>query len=175
MANTYTLIASNTLSSSAASVTFSSIPSTYTDLVVKISARSAYSGGNLDYFEWTFNGLTTSIYSGTFLYYLPTSVGSNRFSSGTKSTTNAMFPASTATSNTFSSTEIYIPSYTASQNKPYSLFTVAENNSSTDYGIDIDANLIRTTSAISSMTFTGAFGSNFVSGSSFFLYGIKSS
>jgi hypothetical protein len=40
MANTYTLIASNTLGASAASVTFSAIPSTYTDLVVRYSAAS---------------------------------------------------------------------------------------------------------------------------------------
>ena len=40
MATTYTLITSQTLASSAASVTFSSIPSTYTDLVLRVSART---------------------------------------------------------------------------------------------------------------------------------------
>ena len=40
MPATYTLIASNTLSSAAASVTFSAIPATYTDLVLRYSARS---------------------------------------------------------------------------------------------------------------------------------------
>jgi hypothetical protein len=35
MANTYTPIASNTLGASAASVTFSAIPATYTDLVMR--------------------------------------------------------------------------------------------------------------------------------------------
>ena len=39
MANTFELIASNTLLSSAASVTFSAIPSTYKDLVLKTSTR----------------------------------------------------------------------------------------------------------------------------------------
>ena len=40
MPATYTLIASNTLSSSAASVTFSAIPATYTDLVLRWSSRT---------------------------------------------------------------------------------------------------------------------------------------
>ena len=40
MPSTYTLISSNVLASSAASVTFSAIPSTYTDLVVRASIRS---------------------------------------------------------------------------------------------------------------------------------------
>ena len=39
-ANTYTLISSNVLASSAATVTFSSIPATYTDLVLRVSARN---------------------------------------------------------------------------------------------------------------------------------------
>ena len=45
MANTYTLISSNVLSSSAASVTFSAIPATYTDLVVKTSVRETNNSG----------------------------------------------------------------------------------------------------------------------------------
>ena len=39
---TYNLIASNTLSSSAASVTFSAIPGTYTDLLLRITGRGIY-------------------------------------------------------------------------------------------------------------------------------------
>ena len=41
---TYTPIATQTLGSAAASVTFSSIPGTYTDLVLRISARMSVSG-----------------------------------------------------------------------------------------------------------------------------------
>ena len=44
MANeTYTLIQKTTLNASAASITFSSIPQTFTDLVVKVSARGTTS------------------------------------------------------------------------------------------------------------------------------------
>jgi len=53
---TYTLISSNVLTSSAASVTFSSIPATYTDLVVRLSARATTTASNI----WvTFNGTGT--------------------------------------------------------------------------------------------------------------------
>ena len=45
---TYTLISSNVLSSSAASVTFSSIASTYTDLVLRVSARDDRAGSDWD-------------------------------------------------------------------------------------------------------------------------------
>ena len=62
MANTYTLISSNTLTSSAASVTFSSIPATYTDLVLRISARSDRVS-TTDRLRLTFNSDTATNYS----------------------------------------------------------------------------------------------------------------
>ena len=58
--NTYTSIATQTLGSAAASVTFSSIPSTYTDLVLVTSAYSASAAQN---FQLQYNADTTSTYS----------------------------------------------------------------------------------------------------------------
>lgn len=179
MANTYTLIASNTLSSSAASVTFSSIPSTYTDLVVRVSARNndTQTWGHL---HFQLNGDTTSTYSYTYL----AGNGSTAFSatSGNNSSTRSYYSVngSTATANTFGSAEIYIPSYTASQNKPIGTFGVNETNSSTagDANIAVTADLWRNTAAITSITIGASSNfstESFVSGSSFFLYGIKNS
>jgi hypothetical protein len=76
--------------------------------------------------------------------------------------------------NTFNSVEIYIPSYTASQNKPFNTFGVVENNSAAggDTEIDAWANLYRDTAAISSIAINAYV--NFVSGSSFYLYGLAS-
>ena len=170
MANTYTLISSNVLSASAASVTFSAIPSTYTDLVIRCSARG---DSTATVFRLYFNGD-----SGTTSYSLTSIRGD-----GTTATSGAAVSASTAlvgaldlstyTANTFSSTEIYIPSYTVSQNKQFSSFTVNENNATTAliYGL---ANLFSDTTAISSITIINQ-SANFVSGSSFYLYGIKNS
>jgi hypothetical protein len=77
--------------------------------------------------------------------------------------------------NTFGSAEIYIPSYTASQNKPLSTFGVVENNSAAggDTEIDAWANLYRDTAAISSIAINAR--ATFAAGSSFYLYGIKNS
>lgn len=172
MANTYTLIASNTLSSSAASVTFSAIPSTYTDLVLRISARNdrAVDDGVL---RLRINGNSSSIYSFTFLQGDGSGASSNR-STAIANVSDIPLVGTSATSNTFSSIEIYIPSYTVSQNKPVSIFGVNETNAT---AIEMKANaaLIASTAAVSSIELTNVSTFQFVSGSSFFLYGIKNS
>ena len=81
--------------------------------------------------------------------------------------------AATATNNTFANFEIYIPSYTAIQNKPSSAFGVAENNATSPIFIQVSAGLRSVTDAITSISLVPS--GNFVSGSSFYLYGIKNS
>ena len=162
MANTYTLIASNTLGSSAASVTFSAIPQTYTDLVLRVSARSSTTNNA----QVSFNGVTTNR-SYTMLRGEST-VGNER---------GASMPiigltTSDFTANTFNSYELYFPSYTAANFKPLSSIGTEENNSSSNFENRIAAALWSDTSAITSITINGG---DFVSGSSFYLYGIKNS
>ena len=72
--NTYVAIATQTLGSATASVTFSSIPSTYTDLVLVVNG--AASAGDNIYLQ--FNGDTTTNYSGTYIYGDGTSAVSGR-------------------------------------------------------------------------------------------------
>ena len=179
MANTYTLIASQTLGTTAASVTFSSIPSTYTDLVLKWSARSdANSGSGIDTISIKYNGVSGTSYSRTGLR----GNGGGGVAASSSQTSSGYFQLgqaqddSSATANTFSSGEIYIPSYTASQNKPVNAFYAQENNISTAY-LWTQALLFSDTSVVSSILVqSGTLGnSNFVSGSSFYLYGIKNS
>ena len=171
MANTYTLISSNVLSSSAASVTFSSIPTTFTDLVLRISARKD-GGGNT--FKVQFNSDTATNYSNTTL------TGDSSAASSTRNTSQVYVRAhganeSTFTANTFGSSEIYIPSYRLSQNKPIGNFGVQESNSATAGVVSMNANsgLWRNTAAITSITINDPASGNFVSGSSFYLYGIS--
>ena len=168
---TYTLISSNVLSSSAASVTFSAIPATYTDLVVKFSARwdqASLQGKSTA----RFNGVSTTTYSYTQLYDSAGSVGS--YTAGTLTELNLDYAinGTLTTSNTFTNGEMYIPSYTASQNKPVSYFNVLENNSATDAYITVNAELWRNTAAITQVALFPHYG-NYVSGSSFYLYGIS--
>ena len=169
---TYNLIASNTLSSAAASVTFSAIPGTYTDLVLRLSLRSTSTNVGI---EVIFNTGTSGLYSYTSLFNsqgTPTSLSSTNTNN-----VRAIGTASSAsTSNTFGSIEIYIPNYTASSNKPVSAFGTTENNNATTaYFMEATANLFRSTSAISQIVVQNTNSDTFVSGSSFFLYGIKNS
>lgn len=174
MPATYTLIASNTLSSSAASVTFSAIPATYTDLVLRMSMRISTTGDSKDNFYVWFNGSSAASYSLTRVRGDGTTASSSRATAGTYSLTGLTDRAG-ATANTFGSAELYIPNYTASTNKPSSLTTVSENNATEAY-IEGAAGLWSNTAAITSIGIYGDYsGNQFVSGSSFFLYGIKNS
>lgn len=173
MATTFTLISSTTLTGSQATVTFSSIPSTYTDLCLKISARNDdTSAFGVLYMQ--FNGSGGTAYSRTILRGSGSAVISARSSSTSEFQSSATgVVGGSATANTFSSAEFYIPSYTASQNKPTSYFGVNEDNATAAYMGTI-ANLWQNNSAISSISVYLS-GVNFVSGSSFYLYGIKNS
>lgn len=170
MPATYTLINSNVLTSSAASVTFSSIPATYTDLVLRMSIRLAT--GN--YCSLRFNSASSNTYSRI-------GIASSGASIGTISNSNINYlriidvDNSTNTSNTFSSEEIYLPNYVVSQNHPISIFGATEDNSTAGNTLGIIASLWSNTSAISSIEIADHIASSatIASGSSFYLYGIS--
>ena len=170
---TYTLISSNVLASSAASVTFSAIPATYTDLVVRASIRSDRANV-ADGLFLTFNSDTASVYSATYLSVNNSSsvVGSG-YANGTPTNVYYFYTdGANATANTFSNTELYIPSYTASQNKPLSLTSMAEGNTAA-FSMGVNAGLWRNNAAVTSINIVSFVGANFVTGSSFYLYGIS--
>ena len=167
------LIASNTLGSSTTSVTFSSIPATYADLCLVMSVRSDQAGAGRNYFL-ELNGVNTGQqYSVTMVYGNGATAATLSYAdenSGIRATYG--MPGSDVTSNTFSNTEFYIPNYNASINKPISLYGVTENNSTTAY-VNATAGLWRNSAAVTQIKLTAS--DNFVSGSSFWLYGLKSS
>jgi hypothetical protein len=171
MANTYTLISSNTLSSSAASVTFSSIPATYTDLVLRMSVRSDIADSYVNIYV-SYNG-NASNYSETYMAGNGTSAVSGRGSANPYFLQAVWSEGTSWTSNTFASSELYIPNYAGSANKVASAFGAAENNA-TAARVTTTATLWSNTSAISSINLQ-PYSGNFVSGSSFYLYGIKNS
>jgi hypothetical protein len=163
---TYTLISSNVLSSSAASVTFSAIPATYTDLVLKLSVRAAGTDATM---KIGFNG-STSNFSLTLLAGNGSSAYSDNYA-GYGYNMSGYRSKSTDTSNTFGNGEIYIPSYTISQNKPISSIGVSENNATSAF-IGAVANLWSNISAITSIEI-GSGSGDMAAGSSFYLYGIS--
>jgi hypothetical protein len=177
MPSTYTLISSNVLGSSAASVTFSAIPATFTDLVLRVSARKDTAGTNSGFVYIQFNsdtGTSPTIYSGTVVRaYLATVVDSARNSSDWGIRTNWRVDSAGNTANTFDSEEIYIPNYLSTTSKPIGISFVSEDNTTNRAGVGAAAGLYRNTSAITSILMSCGGGENFVSGSSFYLYGIS--
>jgi hypothetical protein len=170
MATTCKLIAKNVLGSTTASVTFSSIPGTYTDLLLVWSGASNRSGLTYTDVRGRFNGATSDTnHTGRWLY-------GNGASTASGTDTYCRFgyaTGATATANTFGSNEIYIPNYAGSTNKSYSGTFVHETNATTAYMI-AHAGLWSSTSAITSVEIIPD-SASFTSGSSFFLYGITKS
>jgi hypothetical protein len=168
MATTYTLISSVTVGSGgAANIEFTSIPATYTDLVILSSLRTTTSEA-FDGIRMTFNN--TSANRSIKRFY-----GLGSGSPGTSSNSYMMgSQASTAsnTSNTFGNGFCYIPNYTSSNYKSASSDEVSETNATTAV-VEIDANLWSDTSAITSIQLVSENSANFVQYSTAYLYGIS--
>jgi hypothetical protein len=170
MATTYTLISSVTVGSGgAATMSFTSIPNTYTDLLIKMSGRSdagsfptylrlnSDSGNN---YTWV------NLYGFSGVAYSDTSGGNINYAWG--GYTNA----SSLTASTFSNSEIYIPNYAGSNKKSASADGVMETNAANGVSLGIGANLWNNTAAVTTITLLPSTG-NFVQYSTAYLYGIS--
>jgi hypothetical protein len=165
MPATYEPIATTTLGSAAASITFSAIPSTYTDL--RLVLNYLCDGGVPQMYC---NGVTTgTLWSSTRLRGNGSTASSDRdtsidlldfYESGSNSSTRVRFWS------------IDFFSYAGSTNKTMLISQSQDNNGSGDTFSNVA--LYRSTSAISSITFTLAnYGANFTTGTTATLYGIK--
>jgi hypothetical protein len=157
MPNTYDSIATQTLGSAASSVTFSSIPSTYTDLVL-VSDYQLSTGDN--FITIRFNSDTGSNYSFTNLYGEGTAAASDRSSNQTAGRIG--FYGSNK-----SNSIVSIMNYS---NTTVNKTAISRDNTNTY--VVTRVNLWRNTSAINSITILTS-GPNLNSGSTFSLYGIK--
>ena len=165
MAVTYTPISSQTLSSATSSVTFSSISSTYTDLVLIVSAQSASTNVDL---AMRLNSDTGTNYSNTRLYGTGSAAGSER---GTNISYIPLdWGIASSTSGYFGTTIINILNY--SNTTTYKTNISRRNLAAT--GVDTSVALWRSTAAVSTIYLYERNGANFAIGSSFTLYGIKS-
>jgi len=162
MPNTYEAIATSTLTSSAASVTFSSIPSTYTDLVLITNAIAQTNTADQ---LIRFNSDSATNYSATILHGSGSAGASTRVTNQSGIFINyygnmpVVFVQNTIT---------HIMNYSnATTNK-----TVLSKASNASNNVDAIVALWRSTAAITSITILGN-GQNYGIGSSFSLYGIK--
>ena len=172
MANTYELIASSVLSATATTVTFSSIPQTYTDLVLKTTVRSEYASAQSRYRVYVNTLSTRSIYNYSALVASGATVGSES-AVGNAFWYSQESPAATSTSNTFDSNEWYFADYTAT----------TFNKNGVNYESSISTNLyqylggsnLNDPAAITTLYVVMGNSANFSIGSTFYLYGIKKS
>ena len=143
MANeTYTLIQKTTLNASAASITFSSIPQTFTDLKIVLSARDV---------SVTYSSLYIAI-NGTAVTSLKKVLGNgSSASSGTDYV--GLIDGTASTASVFGNADIYIPNYTSSNYKSLSIDMVSENNGTNGHQF-LTAAISPATTAISTLAFT---------------------
>lgn len=165
---TYKLIASATVGSGgSAQITFSSIPQTYTDLVVKYTGRLTTSGTSYASGVVYPNNDGVNI-SGRQLYNDGGTAGSN----------TSTFPmwgnATSSTASTFSNGEIYIPNYAGNTNKSASNDIVVETNS-TSCLLSMNANIYSQTTAITRLDLYAGTPNSWQQHSTFYLYGISKS
>lgn len=157
--NTYTPLATQTLSSAAASVTFSSISGAYTDLVLVVAGQATGAQRNL---LLQFNGDTASNYSATILYGDGSAAASVRVTSQTSANVGGI--DSTSQSNTIAQIMNYSNATTYKT-------VLGRGNSSTNI-VAAKVALWRSTSAITSIVAFLAASDTFTTGSTFTLYGI---
>ena len=169
MQSTYIPIATTTLGSAQASYTFSSIPTTYTDLVLIGNGYGTISNGQAP--TLIFNSDTSALYSRTVLSGNGTAASSTRDSGGnsiivgnavgweTDSTKPAMFIA-------------HIMNY--SNTTTFKTILARDGAANTTYpGTEANVGLYRSTNAINSIQIKAGGTANFATGSTFTLYGIK--
>jgi len=161
MAATYEPIATQTLGSATGSVTFSSIPSTYTDLILIFNGGADGSGINICA---RFNSDTGTNYSTTRLMGNGTTATSDRVTSG------SMIYGTVLSNATLNSNAIFqINNY--SNTTTYKTCLIRTN--ATEVRLSATVSLWRNTAAISTIVLSPEFTGNFTSGSTFTLYGIK--
>jgi hypothetical protein len=160
MPSTYEKISTTTLGASTSSVTLSSIPATYTDLVLIVNGKMVSGENSLGI---RFNGDSGSNYSANVIYGDGTSAQALRFNNG-----NEIYSARMG-SPTNSTSIFYIFNYSnTTTNK--SIMSRGGSNGI----IMVTAGMWQSTAAINSI-FVRGFGafSDFASGCTFTLYGIK--
>ena len=174
MPDTFVKIASVTVGSGgASSMTFSSIPATYTDLLIKISARGTQASAS-HAFTLRFNSATTN-YSSRELVGDGSSAGSSTRTTLGSALYIGNIDGNSATSSTFASTEIYIPNYAGSTYKSLSVDATSENNATEAYATLL-AGLWSNTAAITQIDLISFSGhGTLMQYSTATLYGIKSS
>jgi hypothetical protein len=172
MASAWTKISTFTATSDTTGTTFSSIPGTYTDLLLVSSMRGNES---YDYYGISFNG-STADFNSRWIFGQPATPSSGNRSDNYLSSTvaNSIYP-----STIFATTHLYIPNYTNTSFNKCFLWNAGQGNDNATYDSynQLGAGQWSQTAAITSITVTAGNGGTkrFTTGSTIYLYGIKNS
>ena len=169
---TMTKLATTTVGVTAqSSISFTNIPQGYTDLVIKVSGRTAAAQGVA---ELSFNSVTTNLSSRIIFAIGSGTPGSASYASALRA---GYIIGTDYTASTFSNNEIYIANYSSNTFKLISIDSVTERNATEAYS-SLNAGLWSNPSPITSLTFTvlnnnTGTPSTYTEHSTFTLYGIK--
>jgi len=170
--NNYSSIQTVTVGSGgASSITFSSIPSTYTHLQLRGISRSDASGTNGVVIMYL-NGVTTA--SGNYSTHLLRGNGSSASAYGASGDViQGVSPASSASSNVFGASIWDILDYT-NTNKNKVVRTLSGEDNNGDGIIQLSSGMLYSSqAAVTSITLVNNSSANFLQYSSFALYGVK--
>lgn len=163
---TYDSIATIKLLSDASDITFSSIPGTYTDLILVSQLRSTRASGVEDYgYIFLNNDLVTSNYSRTIVSGDGSTAGSARFSN----LIGITMPVASAASSTYNVTTMNFMNYSNST----TFKAVLERTALVSSITYAQVGLWRNTSTVTSIKLAPYFGPNLGAGSMATLYGVK--
>ncbi len=129
-----------------AQIDITSIPATYTDLLLLCSIRSEYPTTTAA-LNFRLNGQVSNVYTGRRLVGSGSSAYSGSQTNAYAFDPDIYIPGSSSTSNTFANVAIYLPNYTNSSNKTVSVDMVGEGNITNTYQ-GIFAGLWNNTAAI---------------------------
>jgi len=168
---TYRLIETATVGSGgAASIAFTSIPQTYTDLMMVMSIRTNRASV-ADYAAVSFNSSTSS-FSLRLLIGDGSTTSSNSYTTSPDSRIVGQAVGNSSTASVFSNGSLYIPNYASSNYKSYSFDAARENNTSGNE-MSLGAGLWSDTAAITSIAITSWGSATLLQYSSASLYGIS--
>ena len=168
--SSYESIATVTLGSPNSTITFSSIPSTYKHLQIRVLAKSS-NASDYSSFTFTANGDTGSNYAWHYIFGDGSSAAAGG-ASGESFIREINFTGGTSLTNIFFGAVIDVLDYSStSKNKTFRMLGGSDGNGSGN--IHLGSGVWLNTSAISTLTFTPSGGSNFTANTQFALYGIK--
>jgi hypothetical protein len=168
---TYIALQNTTLGSSAASVTFSSIPATYRDLVIVVNGRTTTTATNGQWIVAEFNSDTGANYS-----VVTMEAGGGATTIRSLSLTNGYvgkMNTSSSSNTDFSTSLIHIMDYSATDKHKTVLGRSSGKDGALDFAVSALATRWASTNAVNQVKLSLDTNS-FASGSTFALYGIVS-